>query len=97
MKRSRILRLTGPKKYRWLAAGWDSPLHLCVEQNGVGATLCGAKPKRLFVTRPTGLRCQDCIAIDAARQAAKRAAFRIRLRSLLNLPGFLASRFLSRA
>lgn len=74
--------MTGPKKLRWLAAGWDSPLHLCIEQGGVAATLCGAKPKHLFKTKPTSTRCQDCARIERARKAVRRAEIRIWLRSI---------------
>lgn len=83
MMRRGTIKLTGPKKFRWLAAGWDSPRHLCVERAGVGATLCGAKPKRLFVTRPTGPQCQDCVKIDAARRVVDIARRRLKIRAFL--------------
>jgi len=81
MKR-RLVRLTGPKTFRWLAAGWDSPVHLCIVQAGVSVPMCGAKPKKLFVTRPSATRCQDCVKIEAARQAVRRAKIRLWFRSI---------------
>jgi hypothetical protein len=72
MSRVIIQKRNKTRRMRWLCASSESPAHLCVEQDGTAATLCGARPKRLF-RHHTTRRCKDCAMLDAVMRSAKRA------------------------
>lgn len=76
---SRIVRMKADptRKLRWLAVTTESPAHLCVEQRGVAAPICGVRLKRKAKlynhVSATQRRCKDCHGIDQAMKAARRA------------------------